>query len=73
MRGAIPPYPQYVFMAWCSVRHRDKFTSIIIIIIIIIFRTLFNGAGYIVILVGKPEETRPLGGKNRGIIPKWIL
>jgi hypothetical protein len=26
MRGAIPPHPQYVFMAWCSVKHRDKFT-----------------------------------------------
>jgi hypothetical protein len=26
MSGAIPPLPQYVFMAWCSVKHRDKFT-----------------------------------------------
>jgi hypothetical protein len=26
MRGAIPPLPQYVFMAWCLVKHRDKFT-----------------------------------------------
>jgi membrane protein YdbS with pleckstrin-like domain len=26
MRGAIPPLPQYVFMAWCLVRHRYKFT-----------------------------------------------
>jgi hypothetical protein len=23
MRGAIPPLLQYVFMAWCSVNHRD--------------------------------------------------
>jgi hypothetical protein len=23
MRGAIPPLPQYVFMAWCLVKHRD--------------------------------------------------
>jgi hypothetical protein len=23
MRGAIPPLPQYVFMAWCSVKHRE--------------------------------------------------
>jgi hypothetical protein len=28
MSGAIPPLPQYAFMAWCSVtkKHRDSFT-----------------------------------------------
>jgi len=26
MRGAIPPLPQNVFMAWCLVKHRDNFT-----------------------------------------------
>jgi hypothetical protein len=26
MRGAIPPLLQYVFMAWCLVKDRDKFT-----------------------------------------------
>jgi hypothetical protein len=26
MRGAIPPLPQYVFMAWCLVMHTDNFT-----------------------------------------------
>jgi hypothetical protein len=27
MRGAIPPLPQYAFMAWCSViKHRDNCT-----------------------------------------------
>jgi hypothetical protein len=26
MRGAIPPLPQYAFMAWCLVKHRDSFT-----------------------------------------------
>jgi hypothetical protein len=26
MRGAIPPFPQYVFMAWCLVKQRDNFT-----------------------------------------------
>jgi hypothetical protein len=25
MRGAIPPLLQYVFMAWCLVKHRDNF------------------------------------------------
>jgi hypothetical protein len=24
MRGAIPPLPQYVFMAWWLVKHRDS-------------------------------------------------
>jgi hypothetical protein len=26
MREAIPPLPQYVFIAWCLVKHRDNFT-----------------------------------------------
>jgi hypothetical protein len=25
MRGAIPPLPEYVFMAWCLVKHKDNF------------------------------------------------
>jgi hypothetical protein len=25
MRGAIHPLPQYAFMAWCLVKHRDNF------------------------------------------------
>jgi hypothetical protein len=24
--GAIPPFPQYIFTAWCLVKHRDNFT-----------------------------------------------
>jgi len=26
MCGAIPPLPQYIFMAWFLVKHRDNFT-----------------------------------------------
>jgi hypothetical protein len=26
MHGAVPPFPQYVFMAWCLVKHRDNLT-----------------------------------------------
>jgi hypothetical protein len=26
MRGAVPPLPQYVFLALCLVKHRDNFT-----------------------------------------------
>jgi len=26
MRGAIPPLPQYAFMAECLVKHRNNFT-----------------------------------------------
>jgi hypothetical protein len=47
MLGAILPLPQYVFMTWCLVKHRDNFTfylysakwksmSVIIAVIIII-------------------------------------
>jgi hypothetical protein len=25
MHGAIPPFPQYAFMAWCLVKHKDTF------------------------------------------------
>jgi hypothetical protein len=32
MRGAIPPLPQYAFMAWCIVKHRDNFTFYLTII-----------------------------------------
>jgi hypothetical protein len=27
MSGAIPPHPQYAFMAWCLVKHRDNFNE----------------------------------------------
>jgi hypothetical protein len=26
MRGSIPPFPQYAFMAWCLIKYRDNFT-----------------------------------------------
>jgi hypothetical protein len=31
MRGAIPPLPQNVFMAWCLVKHRDNFTILLLL------------------------------------------
>jgi hypothetical protein len=30
--GAIPPLPQYVFMTWCSIGHREHFTFYLYII-----------------------------------------
>jgi hypothetical protein len=33
MRGAIPPLPQYAFMAWCLVKHMDNFTFYVILFI----------------------------------------
>jgi hypothetical protein len=30
MRGASRPLPQYAFMAWCIVKHRDNFTFMLI-------------------------------------------
>jgi hypothetical protein len=35
MRGAIPPFPQYVFTAWCLVKLRGNFTFTLLISIII--------------------------------------
>jgi hypothetical protein len=32
MNGAIPPLLQYVFMAWCLVKHRDNFTFLFSVI-----------------------------------------
>jgi hypothetical protein len=32
MSGAIPPLPQYVFMAWCLVKNRDNFTFFTILV-----------------------------------------
>jgi len=26
MHGAIPPSPQYIFIAWCLIKKRDNFT-----------------------------------------------
>jgi hypothetical protein len=39
MCGAIPPLPQYVFMAWCFVKHRDNFTSSFTLDIVSVKRT----------------------------------
>jgi hypothetical protein len=33
MRGAIPPLPEYVFMAWCLGKHRDNFTFYLYLIL----------------------------------------
>jgi hypothetical protein len=32
MHVAIPSLPQYVFMAWCLVKHRDNFTFTFIVV-----------------------------------------
>jgi hypothetical protein len=47
MRGAIPPLPQYDFMAWCSVKkkYRGKFTFT--------FRTNTSVLTYFTFEVGK--------------------
>jgi hypothetical protein len=43
MRGAIPPFPRYVFMAWCLVKHRDNFTFYILLNMITL---IWNGFQY---------------------------
>jgi hypothetical protein len=37
MRGAIPPLPQYVFMASCLIKHRDNFVPFTCIILDLVF------------------------------------
>jgi len=34
MRGAILPLPQYVFMAWCLVKHRNNFTFYLLLFVV---------------------------------------
>jgi len=29
MHGPLPPFPQYVFMEWCLVKHRHNFTFLL--------------------------------------------
>jgi hypothetical protein len=40
MCGAIPPFPQYVFMAWCLAKHRENFIFAIIMEIQAMFSSL---------------------------------
>jgi hypothetical protein len=43
MRGAIPPLPQYAFMAWCLVKkHRDNFTFLRFTVIDITISEVFT-------------------------------
>jgi len=37
MRGAIPPFPQHAFMAWCPVKekHRDNFDKTVILPVVL--------------------------------------
>jgi hypothetical protein len=41
-RGAITSLPQYVFMAWCLVKHRDNFTFYLYLLQLIHISWLFN-------------------------------
>jgi hypothetical protein len=34
MSGAIPPFPLYIFMAWCLVKHRDNFTLLYLVAVV---------------------------------------
>jgi hypothetical protein len=35
MHGVIPPLPQYAFIAWCLVNHRDNFTFTFCMIVLL--------------------------------------
>jgi hypothetical protein len=42
MRGSIPPLPQYAFMAWCSVKHRDNFTFLTFLLLNTLFSKMLS-------------------------------
>jgi hypothetical protein len=42
MRGSIPPLPQYVFMAWFLVKHRDNFTVLFHILDYRVFQHIYR-------------------------------
>jgi hypothetical protein len=73
MHGTIPPIPQYIFMAWHLVKHRDKFTFNFIVRVIKPRRMRWaghvacreEGRGVYSVLVGRPEGRRPLGRPRR--------
>jgi hypothetical protein len=57
MRGAILPLPQYAFMAWCLVKHREKFTFYRSPIVFIIVKFMeFPWGGH----VSRMEQARNL-------------
>jgi hypothetical protein len=62
MRGAIPPFLKYPFMAWCLVKHRDNFTFTLLAVKVCITcavgRVPLNNTKGRNILVSVPEETR---------------
>jgi hypothetical protein len=46
MRGAIPPLPQYIFMAWCLVKQRDNFTFTFILPTLIVVGDFYCGVSF---------------------------
>jgi hypothetical protein len=56
VRGAVPPLPQFVFMAWCLFKLRDKFTFYFIC-------TLSKSSSS---LVGQKSYAEPI------LIPAWF-
>jgi hypothetical protein len=55
MRGAIPSLPQYVFMAWCSVKNSTGTNLPLLLLLLLLYK----------ILVGKLERMRPLRRPRR--------
>jgi hypothetical protein len=45
MRGAIPPLPQYAFMVWGLVKHRDNFTFTFLLLQYSILREIHGKNG----------------------------
>jgi hypothetical protein len=60
MRGAIPPLPQYAFVAWCLVKHMDNLLTYYLLC-----NTHEEMRNAYQILVGKSEGKRLLGRLRR--------
>jgi hypothetical protein len=63
MRGATPPLPQYIFMAWCLVKHRDNFTFYFYL-----YLSQVNDISYELSLIYKFYLTKFKKLKNRQIL-----
>jgi hypothetical protein len=49
VRGAVSALPQYIFMAWCLVKHGDNFTCLLLMIIHLFCATLLLSLSLVVV------------------------
>jgi hypothetical protein len=52
MRGAMPPFPQYVFMAWCSVKAEGQLNLLLPLLLLLLLLLLL----IIIIIIIMPTK-----------------